>query len=289
MRTNRKCFNGYASSVLSQRNAGSVISDAQLDELSSQDYVVIRDFIPNDLVAALRNDVSRLRNNGKFKVARIGQDYTNNLNEDIRVAETCFIGPSKLQDCKDDGRSRLYQILEDLRADLSGNSKFDVVAEDTGELKLAAPALDSKLSEQLYAYYPEGGFYRRHCDAIVGSASVLRAYSLLLYLNEDWNTDDGGELRLHFDSGRDFLPDGEVPNYIDVPPHGGTLVLFKSDKIPHEVLDTKSSRLAVVGWYNRPMTVSDIDSISTESDKTRTIMLLASATLITAGLASILL
>jgi hypothetical protein len=172
------------------------IGEEDLNSLSQKGYVVIRDFIPNNLVHSLQNDVQDLRQKGKFRVARIGQDSTNTLNTEIRVAETCFIGPDKLGDCSSDSRSKLYTILDTLRSDLSGNSVLDK-REPSGELVTAAPALDVKLSETLYAYYPEGGFYRRHRDAITGSASVLRKYSLLLYLNENWSPEDGGKLRLH--------------------------------------------------------------------------------------------
>jgi len=34
-------------------------------------------------------------------------------------------------------------------------------------------------------------------------AQVLRTYSYLLYLNQDWQEGDGGELRIHSDNGRD--------------------------------------------------------------------------------------
>jgi len=173
------------------------IDRSDIDELSRKGYVVIRNFLPQDLVSGLRGDVSSLRSRDKFKVAKIGQDSTNFLNTDIRVAETCFIGPSKLGDCPDAFRDRLYATLDALRDDLSGNPALDEKELDTGNLIKAAPALDSSLFEMLYAYYPTGGFYRRHRDAIPGSASVLRSYSLLIYLNEAWKEDDGGELRLH--------------------------------------------------------------------------------------------
>jgi len=137
----------------------------------------------------------------------------------------------------------------------------------------------------LYGYYPTGGFYRRHTDSVVGSASVLRSYSLLLlYLNNEWKESDGGRLRVHLDSGKDFLPDGEEPNFIDVEPKGGTLVLFKSDKIPHEVLDTQAERMAIIGWYNRPLTKADMNLLASEGDKKKTfIMLAAAAALVTLG------
>jgi len=263
------------------------ISQSSLQELSTHGYVVINDFLPLDIVKALRDDVVSLRSSNKFKIAKIGQDSTNSLNTEIRVAETCFLGESKLQDIPSHARNKLYEILDMVRIDLSGKSIFDI-NDVNGELQKAAPALDKSLSELLYAYYPKGGFYRRHVDAVSKSASVLRSYSLLLYLHDKWDENDGGYLRIHLDSGGDFLPQGEEPNFVDVKPEGGTLVLFKSDKIPHEVLDTNAERTAVVGWYNRPYTSADIESLASEGDKVRGMMLLVAAGLVTVGAASII-
>jgi Rps23 Pro-64 3,4-dihydroxylase Tpa1-like proline 4-hydroxylase len=106
----------------------------------------------------------------------------------------------------------------------------------------------------------------------------------LLYLNKDWTSKDGGELLLHLDSGGDELPDGEKPNFVKVEPKGGTLVLFKSERIPHEVLDTNAERLAVVGWYNRPLTASDLSSLGGVDSSLQPILLGISAALVTLGL-----
>jgi len=236
--------------------------------------MVCEDFLPPELVSELEDDVEDLRVKEKFKAAKVGQDSTNTLAENIRKAETCFLGPKKLSERPNAARSRLYRILDALLEDLSWCEE------------LGSPGLDKGLTELLYAYYPEGGYYRRHRDAVPGSASVLRRFSLLLYLNRDWREGDGGCLRIHRDSGGDFLPPNEEPNYLDVQPKGGTLVLFKSH-IPHEVLDTKSQRIAVVGWYNRPFSSKDIDSLSSQDDKIRGLMLLLSLALISIGLVSI--
>jgi len=109
---------------------------------------------------------------------------------------------------------------------------------------------------------------------------------LLLYLNGDWKETDGGHLRMHMDSGGDELPVGEEPNYLDVAPTGGTLVIFDSEKIPHEVLDTNAERLAIVGWYNRELSASDIKELGV--DPVRLGMMAVSVGLVTAGLVSII-
>lgn len=52
---------------------------------------------------------------------------------------------------------------------------------------------------------------------------------------KNWSKEDKGELRMHFDSGGDELPEGDQPSFVDIEPKAGTLVLFKSEKVPHEV------------------------------------------------------
>lgn len=267
------------------------LDPSDLATLREQGYVIVDDFLPSESwMDALREDVLHLRQKNKFKVAKIGQDSTNTLNEEIRVAETCFLGRDKpeLRDVPNPVRERLYDILETLRLDLQEGEN--------------ANNLDPNLSEFLYAYYPTGGFYRRHRDAVKGSASWLREYSILLYLNEEeYDPDvDGGCLRVHFDSGGDFLPAGEAPIFQDVEAYGGTLVIFESNRFPHEVLDTVAERFAVVGWYNRPMTLSDLSAIndsgigngaavpSLTDDPVRLVALAVAAGLITVGLINIL-
>lgn len=256
-------------------------------DLNKNGYVILDNFISSDLALELKSDVANLRSKGKFKIAKIGQDSTNTLNTDIRVAETCFLGETKLQDVPNGARQKLYDILDGVRSDLSGNPLLDEV-DSNGQLEKAAPSLDPSLSELLYAHYPLGGFYRRHVDSVQNSASVLRTYSLLLYLNDEWKESDGGCLRIHLDSGGDYLPINEEPNFIDVEPKASTLVLFKSDKIPHEVLDTTVERNAVVGWFNRPLSSADISSLASESNKVRGAMLAVAAGLVTFGVISII-
>ena len=37
----------------------------------------------------------------------------------------------------------------------------------------------------------------------------------------------------------------------DVLPRGGTLVVFLSDRFPHEVLPARRERLSLAGWFRR--------------------------------------
>lgn len=251
------------------------LQNEHIEELTKKNYVVVPNFISSTLQEELQNDVTILRNSDQyFKIAKIGQDSTNSLNRQIREAQTCFFGSQLPQN---NGRGELLSILQQVSDDLSNNPI------------LQSPTLDNNLIELLYAYYPRGGFYRRHRDSIAGSASVLRTYSLLLYLNRNWKESDGGHLRLHLDSGLDECPPNEEPQFVDIKPEGGTLVLFSSDKIPHEVLDTNAERLAVVGWYNKKLSLSDISQLSEGGvDPVRLGLLAVAAALVTVGLANLL-
>ncbi|KAL7519944.1 hypothetical protein ACHAWX_004698 [Stephanocyclus meneghinianus] len=275
-------------SVASQSRLLPGLTQEHIDTLSHKGYVVIPNFLPRDLVDELRDDILRLRSGGAFREAKIGQDSTNNLNKSIRIAETCFIGRNRPEliriigsDSIRDRESGLYDVLDGLCDSLSGICS-----------KESEARLDNSLTELLYVYYPSGGFYRRHRDSIPNSASVLRKYSLLLYLNkEGWTPQtDAGQLRIHLDGGGDAVPDGVKPNFVDVDPLGGTLVLFKSELIPHEVLDTNSERFALVGWYNRAVTAADIGSLGEagSSGMIRMGMLAVALLMVTFGVTSII-
>jgi hypothetical protein len=247
-----------------------MLQSSDLQHLADHGFVVIDNFISSELQDELLEDVRLLRESSKFHVAKIGhngqvQDEQTPF-KDIRFSETCFIGRSALQDAAlVDGantpiigstttaapliptppaRDTLYQLLDQVREKLSHD------APPHGRHTHDVPILDDDLEELMYAYYPPGGYYRRHRDAEPYSMSNWRKYSLLLYLNRrDWSSEMGGQLRLHRDSGGDALPNDELPNFIDVSPRGGTLVLFRSDLVPHEVLDTQMDRIAIVGWF----------------------------------------
>lgn len=265
------------------------ISPSDVQTLSDRGYVIVPNFLPRDLVDELRRDITTLRSKSTFKVAKIGQDSTNELNTEIRIAETCFLGRNRpeLESVAPAGSASSVR-------DRSGGL-YDVLDGLCDSLDAIDPRnrLDKSLSELLYAYYPRGGFYRRHRDAIPNSASVLRKYSLLIYLNgEDWDPkSDAGQLRVHLDGGDDECPPGAEPKYVDVDPLGGTLVLFKSEMIPHEVLNTNSERFALVGWYNRGVTAADIGNLGEAgggADIARVGMMILALALVTVGVVSII-
>jgi SM-20-related protein len=86
------------------------------------------------------------------------------------------------------------------------------------------------------ACYPGGGaHYARHVDAPAGHR--LRRVTAIVYLNPGWKPEHGGQLRLHLDPVRDVEP------VLD------RLIVFLSEKVPHEVLPAFSTRYAMTSWF----------------------------------------
>ncbi|MEA1604684.1 2OG-Fe(II) oxygenase [Pseudomonas spirodelae] len=93
--------------------------------------------------------------------------------------------------------------------------------------------------ESHFALYPPGAYYKRHLDRF--RDDDRRAVSVVFYLNEQWQAEQGGELRLH-------LADG---SHHDVLPVAGSLLVFLSAEMPHEVLPATRERLSLTGWLRR--------------------------------------
>jgi SM-20-related protein len=90
-----------------------------------------------------------------------------------------------------------------------------------------------------YAVYGAGNGYAKHSDVLVGKRN--RILSTVLYLNEDWQTCDGGELVVYDSTGESIIA--------TVNPTFGTMIIFLSDAFPHEVLVSHKTRRSIAGWF----------------------------------------
>ena len=83
------------------------------------------------------------------------------------------------------------------------------------------------------ARYPPGARYLRHTDA---QKDVGRKLTFIYYCNPDWQPEHEGQLKLYADDGTSLID-----------PVGDRLLVFDST-VPHEVLETKRERFAIVVW-----------------------------------------
>ncbi len=86
-----------------------------------------------------------------------------------------------------------------------------------------------------YSLYESGDFYLKHLDQFKNNPS--RKYSMISYLNANWEINDGGELVIH-----------QLENNQKISPTQGKTVFFKSDELVHEVLVTQKTRMSITGW-----------------------------------------
>ena len=89
-----------------------------------------------------------------------------------------------------------------------------------------------------YSLYESGDFYLKHLDQFKNNPS--RKYSMISYLNSNWQESDGGELLIH-----------QADNNQKISPTQGKTVFFKSDELVHEVLVTQNTRMSITGWLKR--------------------------------------
>lgn len=99
--------------------------------------------------------------------------------------------------------------------------------------------------ESHFAHYAQGDFYKKHKDAFTGEGN--RVLSVVVYLNQQWVSSDGGELVIYAkNSGNTSVA---TNNKITVTPNFGTVVVFLSEQFPHEVLPAKRDRYSIAGWF----------------------------------------
>jgi SM-20-related protein len=188
-------------------------------EIYSNSYVVVDNFVDEAFRMALLKEQTDLLNKGQFTKAAVGKGDQKQVRAEIRSDEVLWMDPTAL--------SPLQAIF------------WEKVAEVQQVLNRRC-FLGLKSFEGHFARYPIGSFYKRHLDQF--HAVPHRIVTVILYLNESWIEADGGQLRMYFpqEDGSERLE--------DVLPVGGRLVVFLSEEIPHEVLPTHKERISITGW-----------------------------------------
>jgi len=184
------------------------------DGLAQQGYAIIDPFLSHSEIAAILQLDEFKGGLLQFKKAGVGKERERKINETIRGDYVQWIDrPSAGRELK------VYLDKLDTMISYINRTLF----------------LSLKDFEVHLTLYPSGSGYTRHLDQFRGDDH--RRLSVILYLNEGWKEEEGGQLRLH-------LPDGPI----DVFPIAGRLVCFRSDKIEHEVMPATRDRLSITGW-----------------------------------------
>ena len=188
------------------------------DEIERTGYSVVQNFLDEGVCAALATECRALHADRQLRPAAIGHGETRGEHRKIRGDHTLWFEPSALTPAQ----LPYWRRMNALRIELNR------------ALLLGLDELEAH-----YARYPTGARYTKHRDCFRdGDARVL---SSVLYLNRDWCSEDGGQLRL-------YPPQNP---HVDIYPTAGTLALFLSAEFEHEVLPATRERLSVAGWFRR--------------------------------------
>jgi len=184
-------------------------------------FHVIDDFLNHEDYLALSASIQTLYSKGAFEPAKIGQNQNKTLNTDIRNDHIFWLD-------KQDGNPAV-------------NAYFT-------ELDNLCSALNQSLFlglidyEAHFAVYQPNNFYKKHVDQF--TAARNRRISCVYYLNDSWQPEFGGELKLY---------DQHDQLLTTITPLGNRFVCFNSD-IPHEVCTAYKTRYSIAAWLKvRPM------------------------------------
>lgn len=190
--------------------------DALLDGLVEKGWFVWPNAVSSELCQALLKETEDYHQEGDLQRAGIGRGSEHQLNGEIRRDKIKWL----------DGETPAQQAYLAQMADLQQTLNRELF-------------LGLFEYECHFALYQPGDFYKKHYDSFKGQAT--RIVTTVLYLNSDWEEGKGGELVIYGNE--------EDTNPTLVPPLLGTLVVFMSEQILHEVRPTQQSRFSIAGWF----------------------------------------
>lgn len=173
-------------------------------------------FIEGVLLEGLRENLNNYRSNGEMYPAGIGKKFDFQKNAEVRGDLIRWID-------KNSDNPFEQNFIQQIEAFIQYLNQTCYTSINDYEFH--------------YASYEVGSFYKRHLDQFKSDRG--RKYSLVVYLNENWQEKDGGNIALYFENER-------IEN---VYPLGGRAIFFKSDELEHEVHPSKTrSRISIAGW-----------------------------------------
>lgn len=223
-----------------------------LDELSEQGFVVLDDTV--------KTTKEMHQNLGYFLNNKSGQS------EEIRRDTVTFLQRENAQAC---GLERHFDVLMGIASFLNQNYDFPPSVHNPIAPATASHPLTNPSAIQA-AEYGKGDFYVEHSDNSWENGKHLdtrrnyRAFTAILYCNEEWKPSDGGALRIYHDS-RELAEAKDAPDlchYTDVLPQNGRLLIFDSTLV-HSVQTVHADkfRRALTLWIQQPIDANVLGEI----------------------------
>jgi SM-20-related protein len=187
------------------------------DNLSTHGWSQHEHFLPPELMRSLAAECKQLHEQDILKLARVGSGNTPTLQTQIRGDKIAWLQTGQSTAC-----DTYLLMMEQVRVLINENLYLGLEEYETH-----------------FAFYTPGASYQQHRDRF--NDNDARTISVVIYLNENWETEQGGALRLH--------PQGLATQ--DIAPMASRMVVFLSAEMLHEVLPATRDRMSLTGWFRR--------------------------------------
>lgn len=192
-------------------------------KIAEEGYCIVDHFLDLPTTQALAEETQTLIEASAMQEAGIGRGNVTQ-NKNIRGDRIYWLD----ENAASRAQQQYFAQMESLRLNLNR------------DLYLGLFGLECHL-----AAYPPGSFYKKHLDCFANHSTdkPLRRVSCIVYLNQNWQDSDGGQLRLYLNE------DQGQSTYIDISPVAGRAIIFLSEIFYHEVLPAKRTRQSLTGWF----------------------------------------
>jgi SM-20-related protein len=193
------------------------IFNALIDTFIDNKVGIAHGFLNQTLSAHLRHNLQRLYEGQQLKNAGTGNDSLPSVDRLVRSDKIYWLD----REHNDPYENEFFGLMDAFVLHLNNTCYTGI----TGY-------------EFHYALYEKGSFYKKHIDQF--RTDDARQYSMILYLNEDWASGDGGELCIYHEASEQYIS-----------PENGKSVFFKSSGLAHEVMLTHKARISITGWLKK--------------------------------------
>jgi SM-20-related protein len=191
--------------------------DLLIDSYLDNNIGIDAGFLTQELSNGLQQNILQLQQDGMMTAAGIGNEQVKDIHQKMRGDKIYWMDKSHDNIYEQEFLNHIENFIERLN-----NTCYTGIND----------------YEFHYAIYEEGSFYKRHKDQFKNDSK--RKYSLINYLNNNWQEPDGGQLVVY-----------QNEKTQTIQPHSQTSVFFKSDEMEHEVTTANRSRMSITGWLKQ--------------------------------------
>lgn len=193
--------------------AQAAVFETLIEGLLTAGYGMSAALLEPELLQGLRANLLHYRETAAMQPAGVGRVFSYEKNAEIRGDAIRWINADSTDPFEQEFQQRIDAFVQYLnRTCYTGIRDY----------------------EFHYAYYEAGSFYKRHIDQFKSHQG--RKFSLVTYLNTDWEVHEG-ELLLY-----------PAEKVVSILPEWGRSVFLRSDELEHEVRPAQRLRMSIAGW-----------------------------------------